>query len=86
MYERDKIVEKVQPTEIAEPAKVHYLPPVVGQEKETTKIRIVFDASARTGDGPSLNECLYSGPNLLSKIYILLRFRTKRIGILSDIK
>ena len=38
-------------------------------------------------NGPSLNECLYLGPNLTSKVFdILLRFRFKKIAILADIK
>ena len=50
-------------------------------------MRAVFDASARVSDGPSLNECLYPGPNLLPKIFdILLRFRTNKFGLISDIK
>jgi len=36
--------------------------PVVREDKTTTKIRAVFDASAAT-DGVCLNDCLYSGPN-----------------------
>ena len=88
-YEREGIIEPVPPTDIGEPGKTHYIPhrPVVRQDRETTKIRIVFDASAKIGGGASLNDCLYSGPNMLSKVFdILLRFRTKKIGILSDIK
>ena len=46
----------------------------------------MFDASCAS-DGPSLNDCLYSAPNLLSKIFdILLRFRFNFIVILADIK
>ena len=46
----------------------------------------MFYASCAS-DGPSLNDCLYSGPNLLSKIFdILLRFRLNFIAILADIK
>ena len=81
--------EKVPEDEIAkESGSVHYLPPrpVVRQKKETTKIRAVFDASCAY-NSPSLNECLYSGPNLLSKILdILIRFCLNPIGILADIK
>ena len=89
-YQKDGIIEIVDESEImTEPGAVHYLPhrPVVRQDKETTKVRAVFDASAKVSDGPSLNECLYPGPNLLSKIFdILLRFRTNRFAIISDIK
>ena len=46
----------------------------------------MFDASCAS-DGASLNDCLYSGPNLVSKIFdILLRFRFNFIATLADIK
>ena len=67
---------------------VHYLPhhAVVRQDKATTKIRIVYDASAKT-TGPSLNDCLYTGPKFDQKIMdILLRFRTSRIALTADIE
>lgn len=52
---------------------VHYLPHrhVIHKERDTTKIRAVFDASCST-NGTSPNECLYSGPNLLTKIFDIL--------------
>ena len=56
------IVEKVgQPDDM--PGRIHYLPhhAVIRQDKEMTKLRVVYDASARSR-GPSLNECLYVGP------------------------
>ena len=88
-YLESKIIEKVLEVEIAkESGSVHYLPnrPVVRQDKEMTKIRAVFDASCAY-NGPSLNECLYSAPNLLSKIFdILILFRLNPMGILADIK
>ena len=88
-YEKNKIIERVPREE--EPmgrGMVHYLPhrPVVREDKSTTKIRAVFDASATT-DGTCLNDCLYPGPNLLLKIFdILLRFRLNKIAIVADIK
>jgi len=53
----------------------------------TTPVRPVFDASCRMGKGPSLNDCLEKGPNLLEVIpSILLRFRMNKIGVISDIR
>ena len=77
------IVENVEPSE-EEPKCVHYLPhhAVVRQDKQTTKVRVVYDASART-TGPSLNDCLHVGPKLNTKIFdILLRFRIHHIAIM----
>lgn len=44
------IIEPVPATEVSSQEEVHYLPHhgVVRRDKETTKLRIVFDASART--------------------------------------
>ncbi|XP_070515344.1 uncharacterized protein [Cardiocondyla obscurior] len=66
----------------------HYLPHRhVLKEGSTTKIRPVFDASAKEHASPSLNDCLHKGPNLIELITaILLRFRENSIGIISDIK
>ena len=64
-YRENKIIEKVPEDEIAkESGSVRYLPdrPVVGQDKETIKIRTVFGTSCAY-NGPSLNKYLYSGPN-----------------------
>ena len=88
-YEKTGIIEQVPTNEVvAEVGKVHYLPhrPVIRADKTTSKIRAVFDASCKV-NGPSLNECLYSGPNLISKIFdILIRFRLNTIAIMADIK
>lgn len=59
--------------------KAHYLPHhvVIRVDKETSKLRVVYDASARAKrNTPSLNYCLYAVPLLSPFIYdILLRFR-----------
>ncbi|GFT12172.1 uncharacterized protein TNCV_219881 [Trichonephila clavipes] len=53
----------------------------------TTKIRPVFDASAREKGKPSLNDCLYKGVNLIELIPdILDRFRIYPVGIVADIE
>lgn len=83
----DGIIEEVPDNEIKN--KGHYLPhrPVIKENSATTKIRPVFDASAREKDKPSLNDCLEKGPNLIELIpSILLRFRENKIGVISDIK
>ena len=56
-------------------------------ERDTTKLRIVFDASSKTSNEPSLNQLLRSGPCLLPLLYdILLRFRLRKFAVTSDIK
>ena len=74
LYESKKIIERVPKNEIRKkPGEVHYLPPrpVLREESDTTKIRAAFDVSCST-NGPFLNECCYSGPNLLTKIFDIL--------------
>ncbi|XP_065662754.1 uncharacterized protein LOC136085381 [Hydra vulgaris] len=66
-YKKDGIIESVSGDEITKPpGSVCYLPhhPVIREEKETTKVRAVFDASCAVNP-PSLNDILYLGPNLL---------------------
>ncbi|CAG9827611.1 unnamed protein product [Diabrotica balteata] len=67
----------------------HYLPhrPIIKPNSLSTKIRPVFDASAKEKHRPSLNQCLEKGVNLIELIpAILLRFRQKEIGVISDIR
>ena len=86
-YKDDSIIERV--TSAGVPGETHYLPhhAVVDKERETTKVRPVFDGSAKTKGNLSLNECLYSGPCLLPLIFaILLRLQMFPIALISDIK
>jgi len=57
---------------------VHYFPHhcVVRQDKQTTKLRIVYDGSAKTKTNSiSLDNCLKAGPNLIPKLFdTLIRF------------
>ncbi|XGW02981.1 hypothetical protein V3C99_014742, partial [Haemonchus contortus] len=55
------IVELVGDNDSREGIQVHYIPhqPVLTPQKETTKLRIVFDASAHYKGSPSLNDVLH---------------------------
>ncbi|KAF2896980.1 hypothetical protein ILUMI_09196 [Ignelater luminosus] len=83
---KEGIIEKV--TVEKENLWGHYLPHRhVLKENSTTRLRPVFDASAKSKNGVSLNQCLETGPNLIELISsVLLRFREKKIGVISDIE
>ncbi len=82
------MVEKVEKSE--KDGMRHYIPhhAVLKPDKNTTKLRIVYDASAKSSkENKSLNECLYRGPVLLQDLCgILMRFRLHEIGIVADIE
>lgn len=68
---------------------ISYLPhrPVIRENKDTSKIRIVFDCSAKEVGGTSLNDCLITGPSLTPSLYnVLLKFRSYNIAFNSDIE
>lgn len=67
--------------------RIYYMPhcPVYREDKETTKLWVVFDAHAPGFE--SLNELLYSGDNLVPDLLkILLNFRIGSIGLIADIE
>ena len=81
------IVEDCPP----EPAgREFYIPhkPVIREEAASTKLRVVYDASARANsNAPSLNECLYPGPALQNKLWdVLVRQRFYPVAIFGDIQ
>ena len=61
---------------------------VFKQSVETTKLRIVCDASAKeTSDKPSLNECFHPGPPLQNQLWnVLVRARFHPILLTGDIE
>ena len=69
---------------------VHYLPHhgVIRKNRETTKLRIVYDGSAKSpGQQLSLNDCLPTGPNYIPQLAdVLARFRWHRMAIAADIE
>ena len=82
------MIEVVDDPSSSEHDQVLYLPyhGVVRQDKTTSKLRIVYNASAKM-KGPSLNDCLYMGPSFGQSIFdILLRFRFHQIALAGDIE
>ena len=67
-----------------------YIPhkPVIRETAESTKLRIVYDASARAHEkAPSLNECLETGPPLQNLLWsVLVRNRLHSVAIAGDLK
>ena len=67
-----------------------YIPhkPVVKEGAETTKLRIVYDASAKSHtEGVSLNDCLNPGPALQNNMWnVLVRSRAHPVAVNGDIK
>lgn len=60
---------------------------VLKESSDTTKVRIVFDASAKTPNGVSLNDVLLVGPTIQSKLFShVIRFRTYNYVITADIE
>ena len=88
-YARRHHAERVPPEELLLPENESYYLPNHGVFKEsstTTKLRVVFDASATTTSGHSLNDQLLAGPNLYPQLVpILLNFRRHVVGMTSDI-
>ena len=85
--EKEGIIERAPEKSTA---KEFYLPhrAVVKQSAESSKIRIVFDASAKADDkSPSLNDCLETGPSLQNLIWnILVRNRMQAVMLSGDLK
>ena len=67
-----------------------YIPhkPVIKETAKTTKVRIVFDASAKENEqSPSLNDCLETGPALQNLLWnVLVRNRLKPIALSAHLK
>ena len=86
----DKYGELVSDPEASTEGPVCYLPhrAVVRTDSNTTKLRIVFDGSAKCGrDEVCLNDCLMQGPNLVQNIAAcLINFRTRNHAFSADLE
>ena len=85
---QEGIIEKIPQKPSGET--VHYIPhqAVIREDAESTKLRIVYDCSAKQNPQlPSLNDCLETGPALQPLLFdIILRNRMKRYCITGDIR
>ncbi|XP_055632633.1 uncharacterized protein LOC129773104 [Toxorhynchites rutilus septentrionalis] len=67
----------------------YYLPhhPVFNDKSSTTKVRVVFDGSAKMSSGHSLNDTLLVGPVIQDELLdIILRFRKYPVALVADIE
>lgn len=81
-------LEEITPPEF-NGANVFYLPHsgVFKHDTNESKLRIVYDASAKSSNGLSLNDNLMTGPNLQNDSFaILLRFRLHQVIISCDME
>ncbi|XP_018363954.1 PREDICTED: uncharacterized protein LOC108761740 [Trachymyrmex cornetzi] len=72
----------------SQPLDVYFIPhqPVIRPDSMTTKLRVVFDASAKTTLNTSLNDKLMPGPNLQQDLQgIVIRFRVRQFVLTADI-
>ncbi|XP_050360138.1 uncharacterized protein LOC126779964 isoform X1 [Nymphalis io] len=77
-------------TSVPEISKLQYFIPhhgVVRDSSTTTKLRVVFDASASTSSGVSLNDIQMVGPVVQDDLFsILTRFRQHRYVVSGDVE
>ncbi|XP_055633144.1 uncharacterized protein LOC129773556 [Toxorhynchites rutilus septentrionalis] len=69
--------------------KRYFLPhhPVIKATSTTTKLRVVFDASCKTGTGISLNDSLMVGPVIQEDLRnLIIRCRTRQIMLVADVE
>ena len=80
--------EAVPTQDMEKPPELTYLPmhAVYKRSSTTTKIRAVFDASAKSATGVSLNDTLLVGPTLHPPLVdVLLRFRMHQVALTADV-
>ena len=82
-------LEKVPDEKINNGCQNHFYLPhhaVLKESSTATKLRVVFDGSAKTSTGTSLNDILLFGPTLQPDFFdLLIRFRQYMIGMTADI-
>jgi hypothetical protein len=90
-YEIQQLIDKkfVEEADMEYDGHHTYVPnhPVFRRDKNTSKIRPVFDGAAKSKFGPSLKEVLEIGPNLNPDLLsVTMRFRMTKIAWIADIE
>jgi len=86
-YQQLYHMEKVPESSLSDKPN-YYLPHhfVTKEDSSTTKLRVVFDGSAKTVTGVSLNNALRVGPTIQTDLFsLLIRFRCHIIALKADI-
>ncbi|XP_037943055.1 uncharacterized protein LOC119675912 [Teleopsis dalmanni] len=68
---------------------LYYMPhqAVIREASSTTKLRVVFDASAKTTNGNSLNNIMMTGPRLQKDIFdIIIKWRLWKFVVTADVE
>ncbi|XP_052739710.1 uncharacterized protein LOC128198398 [Bicyclus anynana] len=85
-------IDKGYLTKVKDPSRTtncYYIPhrAVYRPDKKTSKTRIVLNASRKTTSGKSLNDLLYTGPNLQNSIFeLLINLRLFSVALTADIE
>lgn len=80
-------MEKIEHVDMTKPHS--FLPHhfVLRPDSQTTKLRVVFDASVKSSSNISLNDLMATGPTIQDNLFnILIRFRTKKYAFTADIE
>lgn len=87
-YETSGHMTQISEAQLSQAEEVYFIPhhAVIKPDSLSTKLRVVFDASAKTTSGSSLNDKLLPGPNLQRDLLkLLIRFRIHQYVITADI-
>lgn len=80
-------MQEVPPDKQA-PKGSYYVPhhAVIKESSDTTKVRVVFDASCKTSSGTSLNDCLLVGPTIQDNLFdIIIRLQQHKYAMSADV-